>query len=90
MLFEICLAGAGEGVEGLHAQSLPSLILAQSDYTPIALILDLVIRRTQASFQDAIFFAGGDSLTEGLTFGGALTSLVRSPDPWLAPLVQAD
>jgi hypothetical protein len=89
MLFEISLTVTGEGVGGLHAQTLPSFILAQGDYIPIGVISYLVIRRTQASFRDVFFFAGGKSLTEGLIFSGALTSLVLSPSFWLAPLTLA-
>jgi hypothetical protein len=89
MLFEVGLTVTGQGVGGLHAETIPSFILAQGDYILIALISYLIIRKTQASFQDMFFFAGGKSLTEGLVFTGQLTSVVVSPMFWLSPLVIA-
>lgn len=89
MLFEVSLTVTGQGVGGLHAETLPSFILAQGDYIPIALISYFIIRKTQASFQDMFFFAGGKSLTEGLVFTGVLTSVFVSPMFWLSPLVIA-
>ncbi len=64
MIFELSLTVTGEGVGGLHAETLPSFILAQGDYIPIALISYIVIRRTQASFREVFFFSGGKSRTE--------------------------
>jgi hypothetical protein len=89
MLFEVSLTVTGEGIGGLHAETLPSFILAQGDYIPIALISYIVIRKTQASFHSVFFFAGGKSLTEGLIFTGVLTSVLLSPMFWLSPLVIA-
>jgi hypothetical protein len=89
MLFEVSLTVTGEGVGGLHAETLPSFILAQGDYIPIALISYIVIRKTQASFRNVFFFAGGMSLTEALIFTGVLTSVFFSPMLWLSPLVIA-
>lgn len=89
MLFEVSLTVTGQGVGGLHAQTLPSFILAQGDYIPIALVSYFIIRKTQASFRQIFFFAGGKSLTEGLIFTGMLTSVIISPMFWLSPLVVA-
>lgn len=89
MLFEVSLTVTGEGIGGLHAETIPSFILAQGDYILIALISYLVIRKTQASFREIFFFAGGKSLTEGLIFTGVLTSVILSPMFWLSPLVIA-
>ncbi len=89
MLFEAGLTVTGEGIGGVHPETLPSFILAQGDYIPIAVVTYLVIRRTQASFREVFFFAGGKSLTEGLIFTGVLTSLLISPLFFLAPLTVA-
>jgi len=89
MLFEVSLTVTGEGIGGVHAETLPSFILAQGDYIPIALVSYFVIRKTQASFREVFFFAGGKSLTEGLIFTGVLTSVLLSPMFWLSPLVVA-
>jgi len=89
MLFEIGLTVTGEGIGGVHPETLPSFILAQGDYIAIALISFLVIRKTQASFREMFFFAGGKSLTEGLIFTGALTSVLLSPLFFLSPIVLA-
>ena len=89
MIFELSLTVTGEGVGGLHAETLPSFILAQGDYIPIALISYFVIWRTKASFREVFFFSGGKSLTEGLLFTGVLTSLLFSPMFWLSPILLA-
>lgn len=89
MIFELSLTVTGEGVGGLHAETLPSFILAQGDYIPIALISYLVIRKTRASFREVFFFSGGKSLTEGLLFTGVLASVLFSPMFWLSPIVLA-
>jgi hypothetical protein len=89
MLFEVSLTVTGEGIGGMHAETLPSFILAQGDYIPIAIVSFFVIRITRASFREVFFFAGGKSLTEGLIFTGVLTSLLLSPMFWLSPIVIA-
>ncbi len=89
MIFELSLTVTGEGVGGLHPETLPSFILAQGDYIPIAIISYIVIRRTQASFREVFFFAAGKSLTEALIFTGVLTSLLFSPMFWISPIVLA-
>jgi len=89
MVFEAGLTVTGEGIGGIHPETLPSFILAQGDYIPIAVISYLVIRRTQASFREVFFFAGGKSLTEGLIFTGALTSVLISPLFYLSPIMLA-
>ncbi|MCJ7795891.1 MAG: hypothetical protein MUQ56_03870 [Thermoleophilia bacterium] len=89
MMFEAGLTVTGEGIGGVHPETLPSFILAQGDYVPIALITYLVIRRTQASFRQVFFFAGGIGLTEGLIFTGALTSVLLSPMFFLSPILVA-
>lgn len=89
MLFEIGLTVTGEGIGGVHPETVPSFILAQGDYIAIALVAFLVIRKTQASFREMFFFAGGKSLTEALIFTGALTSVLLSPLFLLAPIVLA-
>jgi hypothetical protein len=89
MLYEVSLTVTGQGVGGIHPETLPSFILAQGDYIPIALISYFIIRTTRASFQDIFFFAGGKSLTEGLIFTGVLSSVLISPMFWFSPLVIA-
>jgi hypothetical protein len=89
MMFEASLTVTGEGIGGIHPETLPSFILAQGDYIPIGLISYFVIRTTQASFREVFFFAGGKSLTEGLIFTGALTSVLLSPMFYLSPIVLA-
>jgi len=89
MMFEVSLTVTGEGIGGVHAETLPSFILAQGDYIPIAIISFFVIRRTQAAFREVFFFAGGKSLTEGLIFTGVLSSALLSPMVWVSPFVLA-
>ncbi len=89
MAYEASLTLTGEGIGGMHAQTLISYILAQGDYIPLALISYLVIWRTGASFWRMFFFAGGVALTEGIVFNGTLTSVLFSPMFFLAPLVLA-
>jgi hypothetical protein len=87
MMYELSLTVTGEGIGGVHPQTIPSFILAQGDYIPIALVSYAVIRQTRATFQEVFFFAGGKSLTEGLIFTGVLTAVLLSPLFWLSPLV---
>ena len=89
MVFEAGLSVTGEGIGGLHPETLPSFILAQGDYVPIALVTLLVIRSTGAGFQEVFFFAGGKSLTEGLIFTGVLSAVLVSPLFFLSPLLLA-
>lgn len=89
MVFEIALTVNGEGVGGVHPSTVPSFILAQGDYIPIAIVAYFVIRRTRASFKDIFFFAGGKSLTEGLVFTGVLASQIASSLFFLSPLTLA-
>lgn len=89
MTYELSLTVTGEGIGGVHPQTIPSFILAQGDYIPIALVSYAVIRQTRATFQEVFFFAGGKSLTEGLIFTGVLTAVLLSPSFWLSPLVLA-
>ncbi|MBN2149521.1 MAG: hypothetical protein JW726_19190 [Anaerolineales bacterium] len=89
MLFEASLTLTGEGIGGIHPQTLPSFLLAQGDYLPIALVSWFVIRKQQLTFREAFFLAGGKSLTEGLLFTGALARLLLSPQFFLAPLTLA-
>ena len=89
MLYEVSLTVTGQGIGGIHPETLPSFILAQGDYIPIALISYVIIRKTRASFREIFFFAGGKSLTEGFIFTGVLTSVLISPLFWLSPLVIA-
>ena len=89
MLFEASLTVTGEGIGGIHPQNLPSFILAQGDYIPLAIISYLVIRKYHLSFREVFFLAGGKSLTEGLIFTGVLTAVILSPQFFLAPIVLA-
>lgn len=89
MLFETSLTQTGRGIGGMHAETIPSFILAQGDYIPIAILSYLVIRKTRATFKEVFFLAGGKSLTEGLIFTGVLTSVLFSPMFWLSPLLLA-
>jgi hypothetical protein len=89
MTYEASLTVTGTGIGGVHPGTLPSFLLAQGDYIPIALVSLFVIRRTRASFREIYFFAGGKSLTEGLVFMGVLSAVLVSPTFWLAPLVLA-
>jgi hypothetical protein len=59
MLFEASLTVTGEGIGGIHQETLPSFILAQGDYIPIAIISYLVIRKFHLSFHQVFFFSGG-------------------------------
>ena len=89
MMFEASLTVTGEGIGGLHPKTVPSFILAQGDYIPIAVISYLVIRKFRLSFREVFFFSGGKSLTEGLIFTGVLTTVIVSPLFFLAPVVVA-
>jgi hypothetical protein len=89
MIFELTLTVTGEGVGGVHPETVPSFILAQGDYIPIALVSYFVIRRTHASFKEMFFFAGGKSLTEGILFTGVLVAQIASPFFFLSPLTLA-
>ncbi len=89
MIYELTLTVTGEGVGGLHPNTVPSFILAQGDYIPIAIVSYFVIRRTHASFKKVFFFAGGKSLTEGIIFTGVLASQIASPLFYFAPLTLA-
>ena len=89
MLFEASLTVTGEGIGGLHLQTIPSFILAQGDYIPIAIVSYLVIRKSRLSFREVFFYSGGKSLTEGLIFTGVLTDIIFSAQFFLAPLVLA-
>jgi len=89
MIFETSLTVTGAGIGGLHQETLPSFILAQGDYIPIAIVSYLVVRELHLSFHELFFFAGGKSLTEGLIFTGVLTTTILSPQFYLAPIVLA-
>ncbi|HJW76554.1 MAG TPA: hypothetical protein VJ787_12970, partial [Thermoleophilia bacterium] len=89
MMFEMSLTATGEGIGGVHQETIPSFILAQGDYVPIALVSYLVIRWFRISFTETYFFAVGKSLTEGLLFTGILAATVLSPAFVLAPVVLA-
>ena len=89
MIFELTLTVNGQGVGGLHASTVPSFLLAQGDYIPIAIVSYLVIRRTHASFNETFFFAGGKSLTEGVILSGPLVAQIASPLFFLSPLTLA-
>jgi len=89
MMFEMSLTATGEGVGGVHQETIPSFILAQGDYIPIALVSYLVIRWFRTSFSETYFFAAGKSLTEGLLFTGVLSATILSPAFLLAPVVLA-
>ncbi len=87
MVYETGLTVSGEGIGGIHRETIPSFILAQGDYLPIAVVSYLVIRYFRLSFREMFFIAGGKSLTEGLIFTGVLTSVIVSPLFFFAPLV---
>jgi hypothetical protein len=89
MVYELTLTVNGDGVGGIHPSTVPSFILAQGDYIPIAISAYFVIKRTYASFKEVFFFAGGKSLTEGLIFNGVLASQIASPAFFLSPLTLA-
>lgn len=89
MVFETGLTVTGLGIGGVHPETIPSFILAQGDYVPIAVVSYFVISRTHASFREVFFFAGGKSLTEGLIFTGVLSAVLFSPLFWLSPIVLA-
>jgi nitrate reductase NapE component len=87
MLFETSLTVTGQGVGGVHPDTIPSFILAQGDYIPLAVVSYFVVREWRLSFREMFFVAGGKSLTEGLIFTGVLTALILSPQFFLAPIV---
>ena len=87
MLFETSLTVTGQGVGGVHPETIPSFILAQGDYIPLAIVSYFVVRYGRLSFREMFFVAGGKSLTEGLIFTGVLTTVVLSPQFFLAPIV---
>ncbi|MBI4928073.1 MAG: hypothetical protein HY835_09930 [Anaerolineae bacterium] len=89
MVYELTLTVNGEGVGGLHPSTVPSFLLAQGDYIPIAIVAYFVIRQTHASFKEVFFLAGGKSLTEGIVFTGVLVSQIASPFFFLSPLTLA-
>ncbi len=85
MLFEASLTVTGQGIGGVHPQTLASFILAQGDYLPLAIVSWWVIRKLHPAFSELYFFSAGISLTEGLIFTGALTAMILSPQFFLAP-----
>ncbi len=87
MVFETSLTVTGQGVGGVHDETLASFILAQGDYIPIAIVSYVVVRKWRLSFREMFFVAGGKSLTEGLIFTGVLTAILFSPQFLLAPIV---
>ncbi len=87
MVYETSLTVNGQGVGGVHPDTIPSFLLAQGDYILIAMVSCFLIRRGQLSFREMFFVAGGKSLTEGLIFTGVLTALLCSPQFFLAPIV---
>ena len=86
MLFEASLTVTGQGIGGVHPQTLASFILAQGDYLPLAIVSWWVIRKLHPAFSELYFLSAGISLTEGLIFTGALTAMILSPQFFLAPL----
>jgi len=86
MLFEASLTVTGQGIGGVHPQTLASFILAQGDYLPLAIVSWWVIRMLHPAFSELYFLSAGISLTEGLIFTGALTAIILSPQFFLAPL----
>ncbi len=87
MVYETSLTVNGQGVGGVHPETVPSFLLAQGDYILIAVVSYILVRQWKLSFREMFFVAGGKSLTEGLIFTGVLTALLRSPQFFLAPLV---
>ncbi|MHC4557558.1 MAG: hypothetical protein ACYTFW_10140 [Planctomycetota bacterium] len=87
MVYETGLTVNGQGIGGLHAETIPSFILAQGDYIIIAIVSYILIRMLRLSFREMFFVAGGKSLTEGLIFTGVLTSLIVSPMFFLSPIL---
>lgn len=87
MTYELSLTVNGEGIGGMHQQTLASFLLAQGDYIPIALTSLAMIHFGRLSFHQVWFFAVGIALTEGLIFMGVLLQTILSPMFFLAPLV---
>ena len=87
MVYETGLTVNGQGIGGLHVETIPSFILAQGDYITIAIVSYILIRMLRLSFREMFFVAGGKSLTEGLIFTGVLTSLIISPMFFLSPIL---
>ena len=85
MVYETGLTVNGQGVGGLHAETIPSFILAQGDYITIAIVSYTLIRTLRLSFREMFFVAGGKSLTEGLIFTGVLTAPHSLPHVLLVP-----
>lgn len=88
MLYEFSLRTGPAGFGGMHPQTLPSFLLAQGFYVPLAIISYFLIRRYRYTLKEAFFAFGLVALYEMVTMGWLFATLF-SPLFFLTPLVIA-
>lgn len=69
MLTELTISMGSGGYGGLHPKTIPSFILAQGYYIPLAVLGLYFVRRYHVGFYELFFAAGMTSLYEAVFFG---------------------
>lgn len=87
MLIELSIQESPGNFGGLHPKTLPSFILAQGYYLPLALLSLWLVRRYHYTFWELFFVGSLISLYEALQFG--VPGVLFSPLFFLTPLVFA-
>ena len=86
MLTELTLSKSPGSFGGLHEKTIPSFILAQGFYIPLAVLGFWVVRRYHLSFYELFFVAGMTSIYEAVVIG---LPVLLSPMFIAAPIVIA-
>ena len=88
MLYELSLRTGPTGFGGMHPQTVPSFLMAQGFYVPLALLSYFLIRRYRYTFKEAFFAFSLVALYEMVTMGWLFAALF-SPLFFLTPLLIA-
>ncbi len=87
MLYELSIASGGIGTYGgMYPKTIPSFIIAQGHYVPLALLGFWLVRRYHITSYELFFVAGMTALYEAITVGGPV---LLSPLFVLSPIVIA-
>lgn len=78
MLVELTLTVDGTGIGGIHPDTLPSFILAQGDYIPLALAIWCLHRWMGSQVHELMWITTGMALTEGIVFTGSVVSALTA------------